>query len=344
MGGVICTSTPFPWGVLVKRFSSCLVSALLATGLAAPLPAQQNLGDLDGDGVPNVQDRCPNTPRGSRVDANGCPLTGAAATPAGRDTVSPAAGLKGRRPSPTLVGLPGAAARDTASRAGQPAAPAAGRPALVTPQAAQPAPVGAAAAAGAPAGFSAGLAMPPFSGGAMAARLDYARRMAQMLDSTIVTLVGVFRNTSGQPLGGASDTSSLSQRERDRWRRCRDLHWDLTTYAQAANAIRDSLPADPGLQRAAAALDTALSELEATAECDNVASMIVAPARWQPWQQQYESSARSFYGEWYAQIRNVHEKDRAFVIALNAVLPAARRLAVPPGLPRNPPYAGAAPQ
>lgn len=325
------------------------ISAFLAATLVAPLPAQQNLGDLDGDGVPNLQDRCPNTPRGARVDANGCPLTGApAVTPARRDTVTAAAALKGHRPPPTLMGIPGAAARDTAARPGQGAQPVAGRQGLVTPQATQPLPVAPAPAAGPPAaspssGFTAGLAMTSFGGGAMPARLEYARRMALMLDSTIVTLVGVFRNTSGQPLGGAVDTTSLSQRERDRWRRCRDIHWDLTTYAEAASSIRDSLPADPALQRAAAALDTALSELEATAECDNVASMISAPGRWQPWQQQYTSSANSFYREWYAQIRKVHEKDRAFVIALNASLAAARRLAVPAGLPRNPPYAGASP-
>jgi len=31
--------------------------------------------DADGDGVPDAQDTCPNTPAGTRVDANGCPLT-----------------------------------------------------------------------------------------------------------------------------------------------------------------------------------------------------------------------------------------------------------------------------
>jgi OOP family OmpA-OmpF porin len=30
--------------------------------------------DSDGDGVPDVKDRCPNTPRGVKVDASGCPL------------------------------------------------------------------------------------------------------------------------------------------------------------------------------------------------------------------------------------------------------------------------------
>ncbi len=31
-------------------------------------------GDADGDGVPDSRDRCPNTPRGAPVDADGCPL------------------------------------------------------------------------------------------------------------------------------------------------------------------------------------------------------------------------------------------------------------------------------
>jgi OOP family OmpA-OmpF porin len=30
--------------------------------------------DSDGDGVPDTKDRCPNTPRGVKVDASGCPL------------------------------------------------------------------------------------------------------------------------------------------------------------------------------------------------------------------------------------------------------------------------------
>lgn len=30
--------------------------------------------DSDGDGVPDSRDRCPNTPHGTRVDADGCPI------------------------------------------------------------------------------------------------------------------------------------------------------------------------------------------------------------------------------------------------------------------------------
>jgi hypothetical protein len=172
--------------------------------------------------------------------------------------------------------------------------------------------------------------------------LEYVRTLAKNLDSAIVTLVGVFRNTSGQPMPGASAPSSLSARERERWGRCRDLHFDLTTYASGVESMLDGLSANPALQRAAAALDTALTELDATAECDNVSSMITAPERWDPWAEQYATTARRFYADWYGQVRAAHERDRALVIALNAVLPQGRALPVPSGLPRNPPYAGAA--
>jgi hypothetical protein len=141
---------------------------------------------------------------------------------------------------------------------------------------------------------------------------------------------------------GASAPSSLSARERERWGRCRDLHFDLTTYASGVESILGGLSANPALQRAAAALDTALTELEATAECDNVSSMIAAPERWDPWAEQYATTARQFYADWYGQVRAAHERDRALAIALNAVLPQGRVLPVPSGLPRNPPYAGAA--
>jgi OOP family OmpA-OmpF porin len=35
-----------------------------------PLP----LKDSDGDGVPDIKDKCPNTPKGMTVDHNGCPI------------------------------------------------------------------------------------------------------------------------------------------------------------------------------------------------------------------------------------------------------------------------------
>jgi hypothetical protein len=303
-------------------------SGALAAQQQPPAPPPTNLGDLDGDGVPNLRDRCPNTPRGVAVDANGCPLSGAAPADTGRRATG---AVKGRRPSPQLVGRP-----DT-SRAGA-VSPEAARPGAV----AQPAAPAAGAAAAA--GFTEGLAIAPFTGTGEAARTEYARRMAQMLDSAIVTLIGVFRNTSGQPTAGATEPAAISRRERERWERCRALHWDLTTYTDAVAAIRDSLPSAATVQSAAASLDSALSALEATAECDNISSMIAAPERWQPWQAQYEAAARRFYSEWYDELREAHERDRSFVVALNTILPASRRLRVPPGLPRNPPYAGAAPR
>jgi hypothetical protein len=71
--------------------------------------------------------------------------------------------------------------------------------------------------------------------------------------------------------------------------------------------------------------------------------MVAAPDRWTPWHDQYQTAAQHFYRDFYGQVREVHERDRAFVNALNAILPTLRRIPVPPGLQRNAPYAGAAP-
>lgn len=221
---------------------------------------------------------------------------------------------------------------------GQAAAPApsrAGQAAPVTPQAARPS---------VPAGtFTLGLAMPSYTGTTADAALEYAVRFGRLLDSAIVTLVDVFRNTSGVPMEGASSPDALSQRERDRWARCRNVYWDLTTFAAAVATLRSTLPANPALEHAVAGLDSAFAANEAVGECDNVASMIAAPERWRPWQDQYRAVAQRFYQSFYGQLREVHERDRAFVNALNGVLPPARRIPVPPALQRNPPYAGAAP-
>ena len=230
----------------------------------------------------------------------------------------------------------GAGATQPTAQASQPSAPALQGAAQVTPQAAHP--VAPAASA-----FSAGLAMPPYGGTTPDAALDYAARFGRLLDSAIVTLVDVFRNTSGQPMEGASNPTDLSQRERDRWSRCRNVYWDLTTFAAAVQTLRRTLPANPALQSAAAGLDTALAASQALAECDNVASMIAAPDRWTPWGDQYRTAAQHFYRDFYGQVREAHERDRALVNALNAVLPPARRIPVPPGLQRNAPFAGAAP-
>jgi len=280
-------------------------------------------------------------------------------------SATPLHGQKPLRPTPTLVGTPGAATQPSTAQpaAGQPsttrqgtaAKPVRASPTLGTPPAtAQPAvtptgptplvqPQAAPSAAPAAAGtFTAGLAMDPFSeegGGELPA---YSRRFALQLDSAIALMVDVFRNTSGQPLSGATAPTALSQRERDRWNRCRDLHWDLQSYATAAHELPENFEETPALLRAAAALDSSLTALQATSECDNVASMITAPDRWTPWGQQYQASARRFYTGWYPQVREVQEHNRAFILALNGTLPAGERIAVPPAMPRNPPYAGAA--
>lgn len=254
------------------------------------------------------------------------PQTQPAITPATGGKVPPAQAA----PQPAVTQPPVASPPAAAPASAAPAAP-------VTPQAVRPA---ASAATGT---YTAGFTMAPFSGATTEDAWDYAARFGRMLDSTIVTLVGTFRNTSGQPMIGANGPATLSRREQDRWARCRDLYWDLTTYASAIGTLRRSLGSDPALQRAAADLDSAFTRSVATAECDNVASMIAGPERWAPWQDQYESAARHFYRDFYAQVRDVHERDRALMSALNRSLPAARRAAPPPGLPTNPPFAGAAP-
>jgi hypothetical protein len=253
----------------------------------------------------------------------------------------PAAVHPQARPAPTAQ--PGKVLRP-APGAAQPAAHGAAQPgAAVTPQSTRPLHTPVAN----PSAFTAGLAVNPFAGDTPDSALEYAKHLGKMLDSTIVVLVDVFRNTSGQPMVGAGSPSALSRREQDRWSRCRNLYWDLTTYVMAVRGLEPSLPENPALRQAAEALDSvldsALDSNGAVAECDNVASMIAAPERWTPWQDQYETAARRFYHDFYGLIRDGHEHDRAFLVAVNAALSARRRIAVPAGLPRNPPYAGAAP-
>jgi hypothetical protein len=197
------------------------------------------------------------------------------------------------------------------------------------------------AARTAPPAVTAGLAIELFEG-EEDARDAYLRRYTLMLDSTIATLVTVFRGTSGQPMADAAEPSALSTRERGRWMRCRDLHWDLQSYVAAMHDVVENLPQAAAVQRAGGALDSSLTALQGTVECDNVSSMIAAPDRWQPWGMNYQAAARQFYTAWYAQVRDVQEKNRAFIIAVNATRAAADRIPVPPAMPRNPPYAGAA--
>src|SRR5471032_3334133 len=47
--------------------------ALLVGGTAAAYCWVHGDGDEDGDGVPDSRDKCPHTPKGVQVDANGCP-------------------------------------------------------------------------------------------------------------------------------------------------------------------------------------------------------------------------------------------------------------------------------
>ncbi|QBF28115.1 OmpA family protein [Pseudomonas tructae] len=47
--------------------------ALIGAGMAAGYCWAHGDGDEDGDGVPDSRDKCPGTPRGVQVDANGCP-------------------------------------------------------------------------------------------------------------------------------------------------------------------------------------------------------------------------------------------------------------------------------
>lgn len=236
---------------------------------------------------------------------------------------------KARRPSPTLVNRPGVTT-DSSRTAGRNAT----ANQAVAPQAAR----------STVAAFTAGLAMEPYSSGDPAARQRYIALFTQRLDSTIATLIGVFRGTTGQPLAGAESPTALSQRERDRWSRCRDLHYDLQSYASAMHDLVGELPEDPAVQRSGGGLDSALTGLQATSGCDDVSSMIAAPDRWTPWASQYQTTARTFYGAWYGQVREVADKNRALVIALNATLPAAERIPVPPGIARTAPYAGAGPR
>jgi hypothetical protein len=304
--------------------------ALLVGSVAAPLEAQHPqkarraaVGpDADGDGVPDAQDRCPNTPAGHRVGPDGCPLR----------LLLPGQQPPAAAPAPAPATTPAPTPAPPAGNAN------AGRPGSVTPQAA----VRPTAAPGA--AFTAGLAIPSYTGTSDADRDAYLRRFTQMLDSTIVTLIEVFRNTSGQPVAGAESPTSLSQRERDRWGRCRDLHFDLQSYGAAFHDLLGSLPATANVERTAAVLDTSLSTIQATAECDNITSMIAAPGRWTPWRAQYEATARRFYRDWYDQVREADDHNRAFVVAYNSTRPAAARISVPPAMPRTPPYVGAAPR
>ena len=48
--------------------------AVFGAGMAAAYCWVHGDGDADGDGVPDSRDQCPNTPKGVKVDAAGCPI------------------------------------------------------------------------------------------------------------------------------------------------------------------------------------------------------------------------------------------------------------------------------
>jgi len=254
--------------------------------------------------------------------------------PRGAQPAEDTGAAKPHRPSPVLIGRPGVTV-DSSQTAGANAATSR----TVSPQAARPGARHAPVAA-----YTAGLAIEPYESESGDDFRPYVARFTSHLDSAIVMLVGLFRGTSGQPVAGADEPSVLSQRERGRWNRCRDLHFDLQSYTAAMHDLVDALPEDPAVERAGVALDSALTDLQATSGCDDMASMIAAPGRWTPWASQYRTTAVRFYGSWYSQVLEVSEKNRQFIVALNGTLPAAQRLPVPPGLPRTAPYAGAEPQ
>jgi hypothetical protein len=250
--------------------------------------------------------------------------------------VAGAASLGAQTPKRPKVGPDGSPVRLLQPGEQPPAGASTARPQVMTQSAATPA-----ATTGA---FTAGLALAPYSGSSDADLGAYVARFTQLLDSAAVSLVNVFRNTSGQPVTGAESPAALSQRERDRWTRCRDLYFDLQTFQSAFHALLPRLPQSGNVPRTSATLDSSLAAVQAPAECDNIASMVEAPARWTSWSTQYESSAQHFYRDWYNEVREADDHNRAFVVAYNATRPAAARIPVPPALPRTPPYVGAGPR
>ena len=348
-----------------------LLVALLCGGAAVtPALAQKTAPavtrDSDRDGVNDTRDRCRNTAAGTRVDATGCPAP-AATTPPPAPPPSPPTQTATNQPvrpsgmpspvqpqasppappsAPSGLGQLGVPATTPATT---PVTPPAAPPASPTrPAAPPPAPPPAPAPQPAPAppptprvdpGMTAGFLMPAYGGRSETDILEYARTLALRADSAINALVDVFRNTSGAPMVGASGPNVISSRERGRWQRCRVLHFDLRTHADAAAFLNDSLPGGPTLRRGIQGMVDAFEGLQATEECDLVISMIEAPDNYQPWQQNYESSARNFYRDWYTQLRALHSANRTFVGLLNPRL-GERAIGIPPALPTRPPTLG----
>ncbi len=393
----------------MKQVFILIVVAAASVGATSPLLAQKSAPvitrDTDRDGVPDIRDRCRNTPPGTRVGETGCPLPAAeaarpAAIPAavpgpvvtqpvvgqarGTDAANPRADSAARAARADSLArtarADSLAARARAdSIAARTRADSAARAALADSlmrsirdsmvraaradsvaralradslaAAARTDSLAAAAradsarrAAAAPPvpvrrNLTAGFAMLPGAGETEAERLEYARDLALRLDSAILGMIDIFRNTTGSPLPGAGSPDVLASREKNRWQRCRLVYFDLQTYEPAVDELAETAP-NPTVERALRQLGESLRGLEAVRECDNVSSMIEAPARWQPWGPSYEQSARAFYQGWYRQLRALHEADRTYVRALNGVLPAGRGLELLSALPTNPPTLG----
>jgi len=357
----------------MRRLVSVAVVMMCAGGAASSLLAQEKTPpavtrDSDRDGVPYPRDRCLNTPVGARVDATGCSVPAQPSAPqAGPTRAAPTAAgpvvATQAQPSRRIIPAPPAAVVAPAP-SGQPPGgvdPNAGRPAAppqaVPPAVATPGPVTpgvtvpAGNAAAAPSGraaprrsaapaVTAGFFMPPFTGRGEAERLDYLRSMTVRLDSALRGLVAVFAGTAGSAVP-AEDPTRLSERVRDRWARCDEHYLDLTSFSDAVRLIKDSLPSNPLVRLAADGLDNALQEMAALRECDNIVSMVNRPQDFNPWGQYYEASTRSFFRDWYTQLRAIHEADRTFALRLNGVLAADRAIPRLDALPSAPPIAGA---
>ncbi|MCO8166403.1 OmpA family protein [Pseudomonas sp. 21LCFQ02] len=77
-----CAAGGFLGGAAVGAFQTAAVAASLGGAVGVMAGAYcwvHGDGDDDGDGVPNSRDKCPDTPRGTPVDATGCPIVAAPA-------------------------------------------------------------------------------------------------------------------------------------------------------------------------------------------------------------------------------------------------------------------------
>jgi hypothetical protein len=310
--------------------------------VAAAQPAAAQPGPKAGGappaGLPLPAGVTPTLPGARPAGAATNPPAGAAAQqPAGQQAPPQGAQPQVSVPQvpPPVAAAPAGAAQQAAQPPTQPAAPLA-RPAgqAAAPVTHPPAAANPAAAAADP-NLTAGYAVAPFSGTGDAAVLAYAGELVTKFDTLALRFRDVFVNASGAPVGGATSPSFLSSRERNRWMQCRRFHFDIGSYAGATADLRERMPAHAALQRALETFDDALQGVLATAECDNIVSMIEAPDRFTPWQQSYEESARNFYQTWYGQVRAAHEAARAFARALAQ---AGQNVGLIPGLPATPPH------